>query len=169
MYINFSNGFISASNRHIFILSIIASIGLVVVGAFILIRYPKTMTNASSFEGLFVECDTINKTITIVDANMSFHMILNEKKRKKTYNLSDDDICAIRAYVANNIDSIIVRIWAEKKQARQIEMNGTIVKQYDWWKYAKPALWMMILPGSIFLILLILDRKRLLKEPESKK
>jgi len=73
-------------------------------------------------------------------------------------------------YIENcKSDSVRVRIWAEKNQARQIEMNGTIVKRYDWWKYAKPALWLMILPGSIFLILLILDRKRLLKEPESKK
>jgi len=167
MLVNFSNGFIYASNRNVFILSIITCMGLIVCGTFILIDYPKTLSNTATLEGTFVEIDTIEHAIKVRGERCWYDY---KYKVQDAYKFAEEDLPNVREFMANNkTDNISVRIWAEKWQARQIELNGVIVKEYNWWEYAQPALWLMILPGTIILILLILDRKRLLNEPEQEK
>ena len=160
-------GFINTSNKGVFVLSFITSVALLVCGVLFLVNYPKILSPTATFEGVLIG---LNKTEYSITVKGVWNYGAYSGYIQEIYDITQEDLPNISGY-ANNYesDSVIVRIWAEKKQARQIEMNGTIVKRYDWWKYAKPALWLMILPGSIFLILLILDRKRLLKEPESKK
>ena len=138
------------------------------LGSFLLINYPKTLSNSATFEGTLVKIDTVEHAINVKGEKRSWD---NYKyKVQETYRFDKNDLPSIRTFLANNqIDSVNVRIWAKKWQARQIEMNGIMVKKYNWWKYAQPAFWLLILPGTIFLLLLILDRKRLLKEPKQTK
>ena len=160
-------GITRASDRNIFISSIIVCVCLISGGGLIIINSPKELSTIATFDGVLVE---LNRTEYSINVAGLWNYGAYDGYVQKKYDFTKDDMPNICHYIENcKSDSVRVRIWAEKNQARQIEMNGTIVKRYDWWKYAKPALWLMILPGSIFLILLILDRKRLLKEPESKK
>lgn len=160
-------GFANTSNRGAYVLSIFTCAVFIVCGALFLANYPKKLSHTATFEGLLVELNSTRYSMKIKGA---WHYGGYVGNIQKTYNFTKDDLPNICYYVENSkSDSVRVRIWAEKKQARQIEMNGAIVKKYDWWKYAQPALWLMILPGTIILILLILDRKRLLKEPEQEK
>ena len=139
----------------------------ITLGSFLLINFPKTLSNTATFEGILIKIDTNERTIN-VKGERSWGDY--NYKVQETYMFDKKDLPNIRAFLTNNqIDSVNVRIWAKKWQARQIEMNGIMVKKYNWWKYAQPAFWLLILPGTIFLLLLILDRKRLLKEPEQTK
>lgn len=159
-------GISRAGDKNIFISSIVVSVCLIFGGMLIIVSSPGKLSSIATFEGVLVELNEDEYSINVKGLwNYGAYSGYVQNK----YDFSKDDLPNICHYIENcKSDSVRVRIWAEKKQARQIEMNGTIVKKYDWWKYAKPALWLMILPGTIFLILLILDRKRLLKEPESK-
>lgn len=153
-------GIVNFSNKSLFIRFIIGCVVLIIVGVFILVRMPKDLSNSESYDGTLYELDTVSYIIVL-----DLH-----KQIKLTYEFDKKDLPNIRAFLANNqIDSVNVRIWAKRSQARQIEMNGIMVKEYNWWKYAQPAFWLMILPGTIILLLLVLDRKRLLKEPEQTK
>ena len=135
------------------------------LGSFLLIYFPKTLSDSAAFEGALVEIDTIEHTI-----NVECERSWDNHKFQKTYEFVEEDLPNVREFMARNMaDNINVRIWSKKGKARQIEMNGVMVKEYNWWKYAQPAFWLMVLPGTIILILLILDRKRLLKEPEQEK
>lgn len=155
------------SRKHRFISGCCGCVVVMILGSFLFIIFPKTLSDSAAFEGSLIEIDTIGYAI-----NVKGEKSWGDYKYKvqETYRFDKKDLPNIRAFLANNqTDNVNVRIWAEKWQARQIEMNGVMVKEYNWWKYAQPAFWLMILPGTIILILLILDRKRLLREPEQEK
>jgi len=167
MLVNFTNGFIYASNKNVFILSVITCIVLISGGVIELINYPKVLSKNANFEGVLVDFDSINCAIVVKGEKLGYKY---KYKAQETYEFFKDDLPNIREFIANNkSESINARIWSKKWQARQIELNDVMVKEYNWWKYAQPAFWLMILPGTVFLLLLILDRKRLLKEPEQTK
>ena len=155
-------GFANTSDKGVFVLSIITSILLIIIGTLFIVNYPKKLSHTATFEGVLVE---LNKTKYSIKVKGLWHYGAYEGYIQKTFDITKDDLLRICEFIDQcQIDSINVRVWSEKEQSRQIEMNGSIVKKYDWWKYAKPALWLMVLPGTIFLICLIVNRKQYLKD-----
>ncbi len=147
--------------------SVFICICIIVLGVVYIMLYPRAIACCDVIDGIVLGLDTTRCTITI-DRKVNYHDTIFHLQ--KSYKFPRKDLSEILRFMPTKESNCVVsvRILAEKNHARQIEMNGIIVKKYDVWKYAQPALWLMILPGTICLLYQIINRKRLMKDAEPK-
>ena len=84
----------------------------ITLGSFLLINFPKTLSNTATFEGILIKIDTNERTINL-NGERSWGDY--NYKVQETYMFEKKDLPNIRAFLTNNqIDSANVQIWAKK-------------------------------------------------------
>ena len=84
----------------------------ITLGSFLLINFPKTLSNTATFEGILIKIDTNERTINLKGERSWGDY---NYKVQETYMFDKKDLPNIRAFLTNNqIDSANVQIWAKK-------------------------------------------------------